>query len=196
MPLTDWGSAIEQTSHEKAEAIKERYQKAILADDANCMGSYVFLWGQKQERTPTWYGLFTESGEKTEAINAMEYLWTGKWPNKVAPEIRDLTIVGKGGRFNNVKLAQNTEYSATIDVEHANMPSLTARAEILPEPVELSDGGDFEKRPETIEGLILSVSTSEVVFKSPLQRGAFRLFIYIADDNMNVGTVNIPFYVD
>jgi hypothetical protein len=196
MPLTDWGSAIEQTSHEKADAIKERYLKAILADDANCMGSYVFLWGQKQERTPTWYGLFTENGEKTEAINVMEFLWTGNWPNKVAPEIRDLTIVGKGGRFNNVKLTANTQYSATIDLVHSNTASLTARAEIMPEPVELSDGGDFEKRPESIEGLIVSVSTSEVVFKSPSQKGAYRIFVYIVDDNMNVGTVNIPFFVE
>lgn len=196
MPLTEWGSAIEQTSHEKAEAIKERYQKAILADDTNCMGSYVFLWGQKQERTPTWYGLFTENGEKTEAINVMEYLWTGTWPNKLAPEIKGSTIVGKGGRFDNVKLAQNIEYTATIETVHPDMATITARAEIIPEPVELSDGGDFEQRPQTIDGLITSVSTSEVVFKSPMQKGAYRLFIYVVDDNQNVGTVNIPFFVE
>ncbi|MFO8021699.1 MAG: glycoside hydrolase family 2 TIM barrel-domain containing protein, partial [Perlabentimonas sp.] len=98
MPSTEWGSPIEQTSTEKASAIKERYEKAILADKENCLGSYVFLWGQKQERTPTWYGLFTEKGEKMEAINVMEYLWTGNWPENMAPKIIDAEIEGEGGR--------------------------------------------------------------------------------------------------
>jgi hypothetical protein len=196
MPSTEWGSPIEQTSSEKADAIKLRYQKAILADDANCLGSYVFLWGQKQERTPTWYGLFTEHGEKTEAINVMEYMWTGKQPEHNAPRINNAIISGKGGRFDNVKLNSNTEYSSLVEVEHPNNGILKARAEIMPEPIELSDGGDFEQRPQTIEGLILSASTSDVKFITPTEKGAYRLFIYIVDDNNNVGTVNIPFYVE
>lgn len=196
MPSTEWGSPIEQTSTEKASAIKERYEKAILADKENCLGSYVFLWGQKQERTPTWYGLFTENGQRTEAINTMEYLWTGSWPENMAPKIIDAEIEGEGGRFDNVNLKKNSEYTAHIKIEHPNIDVLKARAEILPEPVELSDGGDFEKRPKTIEGLIVSASTSKVVFKSPKEKGEYRLFIYIADDNNNVGTVNIPFMVE
>jgi hypothetical protein len=196
MPSTEWGSPIEQTSAEKADAIKLRYEKAILTDSKNCMGSYVFLWGQKQERTPTWYGLYTEKGEKTEAINVMEYLWTGEWPKHLAPRINNALIRGKGGRFDNVKLKQNTEYSALIDLNNQSNGNISARAEILPEPVELSDGGDFEKRPTTIDDLIKSISTSEVVFNSPKEKGAYRLFIFIVDDFDNVGTINIPFLVE
>lgn len=196
MPSTQWGSPIEQTSTEKADAIKLRYEKVIIGDDANCMGSYVFLWGQKQERTPTWYGLFTEKGEKTEAINVMEYLWTGKWPESIAPKVKNALITGQGGRFDNVKLTANGLYTAQVEIEHSNEAILNVRAEIMPEPVELSDGGDFEQRPTTIEGLIVSAKTSEVVFNTPAQKGAYRLFIYVADDNMNVGTINIPFLVE
>ncbi len=196
MPSTEWGAPIEQTSNEKAEAIKERYQKAILADDAKCLGSYVFLWGQKQERTPTWYGLYTEIGEKTEAINVMEYLWTGNWPEKMAPKVKNAVIVDKGGRFDNVKLKKDSQFTALVDAEYNTDANLTVRAEILPEAVELGDGGDFEPRPETIEGLIIETSTSKVVFKTPSKEGAYRLFIYITDDNNNVGTVNIPFLVE
>jgi hypothetical protein len=195
MPSTEWGSPIEQTSSEKADAIKLRYEKAILANDAKCLGSYVFLWGQKQERTPTWYGLYTENGEKTEAINVMEYLWTENWPEQKAPRVNNATIKDMGGRFDNVKLEANKEYSAVFEVELPSKGVLTARAEIMPEPVELSDGGDFEQRPQTIEGLIVSATTSEVVFKTPSEKGAYRLFFYAVDDNSNVGTVNIPFYV-
>ena len=195
MPQTEWGSPIEQTSTEKAEALKFRYEKVIMADTAKCLGSYVFLWGQKQERTPTWYGLITENGEKTEAINVMEYLWTGSWPKKMAAKIVDAKIEGKGGRFDNVKLSTNSEYKANVEINHPKPEILTARAEILPEPVEVSDGGDFEPRPKTIEGLITNADISNIKFKSPTEKGKYRLFIYIADDDSNVATVNIPFLV-
>ncbi len=195
MPETDWGSPIEQTSTEKAETIKKRYQEVILADEKNCMGSYVFLWGQKQERTPSWYGLYTENGERTEPINLMEYLWTGQWPQYMAPKMIDFTIEGKGGRFDNVHLEQNQQYKATITVEHPEMDNLSVRAEIMPEPKELSEGGDFEKRPKSLGELIISASTSEVVFNTPPNSGAYRILIYVVDNHNNAATANIPFFV-
>lgn len=193
---TKWGSPIEQTSSEKADAIKQRYEKAILADEANCMGSFVFLWGQKQERSPSWYGLITENGEKTEAINVMEYYWTGEWPEKMAPRFNDITIVGKGGRFDNVELNKDTEYTTVISIEHPNMSTINVRAEIMPEPKELSEGGDYEPRPKSIDGLVVSANTSEIKFKAPSEAGAYRILVYVTDDNNNAGTANIPFYVN
>lgn len=193
---TNWGSPIEQTSTEKAEAIKVRYETAILADDENCMGSYVFLWGQKQERTPSWYGLFTENGETTEPINVMEYFWTGKWPENMAPKMHDIIIQGKGGRFDNVMLEKGGQYTAQITVQHPSLNSLNVRAEIMPEPKELSDGGDFEPRPETIEGLILSADAASISFKAPGQKGAYRILVYVTDESNNAATANIPFFVN
>jgi hypothetical protein len=192
---TKWGSPIEQTSTEKAEAIKERYEKAILADADKCMGSYVFLWGQKQERTPSWYGLFTEKGEKTEPVNVMEYFWTGKWPEVVAPKIIDISIAGKGGRFDHVELQSGTQYLAQLNVSHKNMDMLNVRAEVMPEPKQLSEGGDYEPRPESVEGLIVTAGLSGVTFKAPSEPGAYRILVYVTDDNNNAGTANIPFLV-
>jgi len=195
VPETEWGSPIEQTSTEKAAAIKKRYQEIILADDKNCMGSYVFLWGQKQERTPSWYGLFTEYGEKTEAINVMEYLWTGEWPEHQAPEIRNFTIEGKGGRYDNVYLTADGEYRAHFSASHDAQQTLSVRAEIMPEPEELSDGGDYEPRPESIESLILSTNDAGISFQAPGDEGAYRIFLYLTDEHNHAATVNIPFYV-
>lgn len=196
VPLTEWGSPIEQTSSEKASSIKLRYEQAILADQDRCMGSYVFLWGQKQERTPSWYGLFTEMGEPTEAVNMMEYLWTGKWPENTGPKVLDISVEDKGGRYDNVRLKRSRQYVAQIAVEHNHPERLSVRAEILPEPKELSDGGDYEPRPETIEGLILSVNTNEITFLSPAESGAYRILVYVTDEYNNAGTANIPFFVN
>lgn len=195
MPETEWGSPVEQTSSEKAEAIKLRYNEVLLADDSLCMGSYVFLWGQKQERTPSWYGMFTENGEKTEAIAVMEYLWTGSWPANKPPRMKDISIKGKGGRFDNVMLEAGDEYTTFLDVEHNNREDLAVRVEIMPEPVELSDGGDFEPRPESIEGLVISANTSEIIFRAPEEQGAYRILVYVTDKHNNAGTANIPFWV-
>ena len=58
---TEWGVAIEPTSKQKSESFIYAYNNGIKVDTNRCIGSYVFYWGQKQERTPTWYGLFTEN---------------------------------------------------------------------------------------------------------------------------------------
>jgi hypothetical protein len=195
VPSTEWGAPIEQTSTEKAEAIKERYQKAILADEANCMGSYVFLWGQKQERTPTWYGLFTEYGEQTEAINMMEYLWTNKKPDNPGPRILDIQILGEGDRYDNVYLEKDQLYTTILSIEHPNITNLAVRAEIIPEPTELGKGGDYEPRPDSIDGLILSTGIPEITFKAPKKSGAYRIFVYVVDQHHQAATANIPFYV-
>ena len=192
---TEWDIPIEQTSTEKAEAIKYRYENVILEDSDNCMGSYVFLWGQKQERTPSWYGLFTEAGEKTEAINVMEYMWTGEWPENMAPRMHEFVIEDMGGRYDNVYLDKNGEYTAMFEVEHEDFENLHVRAEIMPEPRELSDGGDYEPRPETIEGLILSADMQEIAFRAPEEEGAYRIFVYVTDNHNHAATANIPFYV-
>ena len=194
--LTSWGSAIEQTSTEKAEVIMQRYKKAILADETNCLGSFIFLWGQKQERTPSWYGLFTENGEKTEPINVMEYFWTGEWPENMAPRLHDISINGKGGRYDNVFLTAGNAYTLTIKVEHEDMSTLSVRAEIMPEPTELSDGGDYEPRPTSIEGLIISADTSEILFRAPIKNGPYRLLVYVLDEHNHAATGNIPFFIN
>ncbi len=195
VPSTGWNAPIEQTSSEKADAILERYERAILGEADRCMGSYVFLWGQKQERTPTWYGLFTEDGRETEAVDAMEYLWTGSWPERRAPRLTDITVDG-AGRYDDVRLAPSQEATAVLATDATGRDDVEARAEILPEATVLGEGGDFEPRPEAIPGLIRSASPGSVEFAAPGEPGAYRLFVYLLDGSNHAATANLPFYVD
>ena len=195
VPSTEWGAPVEQTSSEKADAIVERYRKAIDGDPERCMGSYVFLWGQKQERTPTWYGLFTEDGRETEAIDAMHFLWSGAWPDHRAPRLTGIAIDGKG-RYDSVRLSASAKVTATIETTAKPGAGIEVRAEVLPEATEVGEGGDFEPRPAPVPGLIAHASPDGVEFTAPDKPGAYRLFVLIHDEHGHAATANLPFYVE
>jgi hypothetical protein len=192
---TPWKSAIEETSSEKAAVYKIRYEYSIGRDKEKCLGSYVFLWGQKQERTPTWYGLFTEKGEETEVIDVMQYLWSGTWPRNRAPHIYSLQVDGKKS-VDYVYLTGGTNYKAAAAAFDPDNDKIVYRWEILPEPTKLSEGGDFEGRPKPVENSIAGeANQSNITFKAPAQQGAYRLFVYASDGKNKVATANFPFYV-
>ena len=73
---TAWGALLEPSSTAKAAALR-RYFPAVAPKTA---GHFVFLWGYKQEVTPTWHSLLLPSGEWTEAAEAMAQAWNGQTP--------------------------------------------------------------------------------------------------------------------
>ena len=192
---TPWKSAIEETSSEKAAVYKTRYEYGVEKDKATCMGSYVFLWGQKQERTPTWYGLFTEAGEESEVINVIQYLWTGSWPANKAPHIYSLQL-NKQKATDNIYLKPGVSLPVAATVTDPENDKLIYRWEILPEPVNLSQGGDHEDSPLPIKNAFTNNrSNGTVTMRTPLKAGAYRVFVYATDGHNNVATANIPFYI-
>jgi len=192
---TAWGAPIEQTSKEKAESYIHRYRVAIESDSLRCLGSYVFYWGQKQERTPTWYGLFTEEGYPTETIDAMHFLWKEKWPENRAPQLDSLRLNGLSA-FDNIKLEPSEKYTAEVFYRNAEDEPIRYQWEILYESNDLGVGGDYESRPESIDGIIKNEDTSKVKIRAPKEKGAYRLFVYVIDSQNKTATANIPFYVN
>lgn len=192
---TSWGTPIEDNSTVKAADYLKRYETVIAADSAQCVGSYVFLWGQKQERTPTWYGMFLEDGSETESVDAMHYAWNGKWPENRTPQVKSFTINKKTG-YENVVLSPNQESLAILKSTDFEKDPLKYRWEILPESTDLQDGGDFEKRPIAVEIEVLNEKEGELTFKAPSEKGNYRLFGYVTDGFNHTGTANIPFKVN
>ena len=191
---TTWKAPIEETSSEKAGVYKSRYEYSMERDKANCVGSYVFLWGQKQERTPTWYGIFTENGEESEVVDVMQYLWTGNWPANRAPHIFSLQLDNRKANAS-VTVQAGASYTAKAFAIDPDNDQLSYRWELLPEATEVGEGGDYEPRPKAVQGLIKAGTAGMATLKAPAKEGAYRLFVYITDGNNNVATANIPFYV-
>ena len=192
---TSWDRPIEANSSVKAHDYHSRYVDYIAADAKQCIGSFVFLWGQKQERTPTWYGLFLDNNNCTEAAQVMQYLWTGKWAQHRIPKIGQLTIDGMLAE-ESVCLQQGQSYSAKITIEDANK-NLSYRWELMKEVDrdQESDGGDFEPTPEIVWQQSSLNSLPQVEFTPP-QVGEFRLFVYIDDNYGGSATANMPILIE
>ena len=193
-PKTRWGASIEQTSTEKASVYKERYEKYIWDKRDKCLGSFAFLWGQKQEYTSTWYGVFTENGEPTEAIDVLEYNWKGQYPENRAPKIEVLKVNGNSLEKNTI-LGGNERVVIEVLASDMNNDKLKYSWELYPESTDLKSGGDAEDKPVSILGRLSKKHTSKVEMKAPIREGKYRLFVTITD-GVRVSYANIPFYVD
>ena len=193
---TDWGRPLEANSTDKASDYKNRYLECIVADTKQCIGSFVFLWGQKQERTPTWYGVILENGMSTESAQVMQYLWTGEWPTYRVPSMSGLTINGLRAQ-DSVQLIERDICQADVITENPSGQALRYRWEIMAEvdkSVE-SDGGDFEPSPEIIWSDASDTSSTKVEFAAP-SAGEYRLFVYVEDTHGNAATANMPILVE
>lgn len=193
-PLTRWGAPIEDTSTRKAELLTQRYQRTIASDRRQGLGSYVFLWGQKQERTPTWYGLFLSSGESTPSVDAMQLLWTGKPATNRAPSIAVPTIDGQRAQAS-ITLSPGSTHKAQAAGEDPDGDALQYRWSVRGESTARSVGGDPEALPAQVDVRISETANGTMRFVAPTQSGAYRLFVEIHDGRGHAAYANVPFQV-
>jgi hypothetical protein len=193
MKKTSWGIPVELTSSEKADVFLRAHNEVLAKFEGQLIGSYAFFWGQKQERTPTWFGLLTERGELTEAADAMQYIWTGSWPANRTPRVDSITLDGKGYK-ESVVLETGTTYDAAFEVfDHEGDP-LTFRWEVKPESESRKSGGDREERLPNLEGLLSDPAAPHTTV-TVTKPGKYRLFAYAYDGNGHAAHANIPFLV-
>lgn len=194
VPRTEWKASIEETSSEKADRYLERYRQTMLRDTERCLGSYVFVWQWRQERTHSWYGMFIESGERTEAVNVMQYVWSGQWPANRAPRIESIRIDGRAAG-DNVYLKPGTPHVAALKVQDPDGDAMTLRWEVMPEVARAGYAGMGEKRSKPMTELVKEVRDRQITFAAPDQEGAYRVFVFVLDGQGNAATANIPFFV-
>jgi hypothetical protein len=197
---TRWKAAIEQSSTEKKMVYYNRY-KQYIEPQKNCLGSYAFLWGAKQEYTETWFGLFTKENKITEPIDALEIVFKNTEIQKPAPCILNYQLDGKTAQ-ENITLLANNKYKANVSAAigksiEATIPDSNKLFKyswkILAESNDKKSGGDAEDEAQEILGLIKRGQQPNIEFIAPATEGAYRLFVKINYNN-KVAYANIPFY--
>lgn len=185
-----WGATPEPSSTEKAAFYKATYLANVKDNSDHCLGSYAFVWGNKQEATATWFGMLLPDGSKLAAVDTLTELWTGKVPANRCPAIKSLKLSGEA------KVKPNSTVTARLDAADPDSDTLTAQWVLQAEPTEFSIGGDAEAAPPTFPDAIIKPTNTSVDVRLPEGGGGYRLFAYIRDGKGSAAVANIPLYVD
>lgn len=188
-PKTDWGLPIEMTSTEKGPLYRSGYANAVLGQPALCLGSFAFLWGEKQEQTATWYGMLLPGGEKLEAVDVMQELWTGKAPANRVPKIKPIKIDTKP------TLEPGASLNATVDVSDPESDPIELGWVLREATLRIGVGGDPEQRMREVKGAVTTNKDGSAVVQMPDREGPYRLFAYAYDGQGGAAVANIPLLV-
>ncbi|MEM7629850.1 MAG: glycoside hydrolase family 2 TIM barrel-domain containing protein [Planctomycetota bacterium] len=195
---TPWGAPFEQTSTEKAEFLRQNYEHTIVENlGTNCVGSFAFLWGHKQEKTATWFGMMLPTGETLAAVDVLQEMWTGSTPENRAPRVGPLSMPGVEG----LTLEPGQRVRFQLEVSDPDGDPVEVSWRVKPESTDESMGGDFEQTLDPIEldirkvGAAESVGASAAEITMPVEEGAYRVFVTVRDGQGHAGTANLPVFV-
>ncbi|MCH2178082.1 MAG: hypothetical protein MK106_04690 [Mariniblastus sp.] len=181
-------SIDEPTSNAKAKTYAESF-RSFKQDKQFCLGSYAFLWGNKQEATPTWFGMLLPNGKKTAAVDAMAKLWKGEPLTNLSPVIDELKIDGP----NNVKA--NDLVKITLKARDPEGATLNTTWVLLPDSQQYVTGGDAQATPSSIPGRFKVSSYDGATVKMPETSGLYRIYAYV-DDGQGGAVGNVVVRVD
>ena len=190
VPKTAWGAPQEPTANEKAAQYYATLQAVGENKEGLCLGSYAFLWGSKQETTPTWYGMLLPGGEKLPSVDAVVKAWTGKWPTNRCPKIEALRFAE-----NPAKPQAGKKAKVVAEVSDRDKDSLSLTWTLMEESRDIRHGGDAESVPPSFPEAVESegASACTITFPPP---GAYRLFLVVRDGKGGASTANLPFLVE
>jgi beta-galactosidase/beta-glucuronidase len=192
VPTAPWGAPLEPNSEQKLQFVRQFYRRFISSRPTNCLGAYLFYWGNKQEESHTWFSAFDEQGRHTPLVGLMQELWSGWIPANAAPVMQALLIDGKSSSYQSF-LSTSGWHQAEIRVSDPEGDSLTYRWEIKPRA---QAGPDYigATRP-ALSGLLESADTRTIRFRLPPKPGPYRLFVDVYDTHQHVATANFCFEV-
>lgn len=188
---TPWGAPYEPSSAAKADFLRDVYTQAIEPNlNETCLGSFAFLWGHKQEKTATWYGLLLESGEKTERVDVLSSFWTGEAPTQRAPRVQQIEMID----HNPHGLYADQEVTVRVAASDPDADSLAFEWSVIPESDVQSMGGDFEDSIKPVK-VSIKQSNNQATITMPAREGAYRIFVTVRDGQGGAGTANLPIFV-
>ena len=190
---TSWSAPIEPTSTKKVEQIKDRY-KIITENNNNevCLGSLVFFWGNKHERSSTWFSLFVDNF-KSEIIKELENLWnnSSSGQNLIGLEYM---LVDKLGAEDNIIFSPNELKCAELKINNLETDSIKISWELYSEIWDRDDSITVLDPVKKVD-YFKSFENTKATFITPGIEGPYRIFAYVYDRQGYFASANTPFYV-
>lgn len=186
---TSWGSPIEFTSTTKAKWYAEGYQANVQKHSENCLGTFAFMWGHKQETTATWFGMLLPDGQRLEAVDVMSELWTGTPPSNKAPSIVQLKLERTG------KFAPGDSFKAKVLATDPEGRELKYKWVLRSDSGTIGEGGDPQEFESNIEDAVVAQGAQARV-QLPKGGGGYRLFVYVYDKQGGAAVANEPIFVE
>lgn len=184
------GAFAELSSTAKAEKYREAYTAAVLGEAGLSLGAYAFLWGNKQEVTPTWFSMFLPDGSRLAAVDTMAELWRGEPVANPCPQIVSLSISGE----RHVK--PGTHLQAVLDTSDPDSDPLSVAWSLVRDPEEYGTGGDTEDSLPAYPQALLKSDRSGAEIVLPEDGGLYRLCVTVRDGNGGAAVANVPVRVD
>ena len=160
-----------------------------MLDQPLCLGAYTFLWGQKQETTATWFGMFLADGTRLAPVDVMTELWSGKPPKNRVPEIVSLTVDRDRGEAGDAVRAQLK--AKDPDKDRLKVEWVLRAAS--------PGNGSYGAREDELEEFPRAVVTAKpksAKIRLPKAPGPYRLFAYLRDGKGNGAVHNVPILVE
>lgn len=189
---TKWNVPVEKSSTYKAERLRYIYNNVIPFQNKRMLGTCVFYWGNKQEKTHTWFSFFAENGAKTEAIHVMEDLWKKQTTPFAGPRVHYI-VIDKNENHNSLFIPEQ-QISVELITDSVLNENDSIVWELLGEDWAASE---FLLQSKLVlkEKIDFTVNKNSCAFNAPKTEGPYRLYAFVYDDNGFVATVNKPIYV-
>lgn len=189
VPKNDFGAISEPDSATKAKMYRDAW-RAFKKDSRLCLGSYAFIWGDKQEATATWFGMLLPDGKRTAAVDVMSKLWTERDPENRCPEIKAMELLGSD------QVAGGEKVKIRLTTRDAENDSLKVHWVVMKEADSYVTGGDFQEKPSEVPDALVSSKNNGAIFQMPAEKGIYRIYACVEDDqHNNAATANVPVLV-
>ncbi|BET66409.1 glycoside hydrolase family 2 TIM barrel-domain containing protein [Opitutales bacterium ASA1] len=191
VPHTTWDAPIEPLTRDKAALYSLSHHTSVNDAAGRCLGTFCFLWGQKQEATSSWFSMFLESGERTPLVDAMETAFTGKTPASPSPE-----VVAIEAEFATKRVVRESVHEVRVVVQNSAPETLEYTWSVTRESSDRRHGGDREAVPADVPDTVVRRSGDTATIRIPSEPGAYRLFVVVRDRSGGGCIENVPFFVE
>jgi hypothetical protein len=188
--MTSWGAPREQNSTAKGLLSAKNYLQGVRDESRQCLGSYAFLWWQRETTVASWFGMQLQTGEKLEQTDQMIALWTGRPPANRCPQFLAIESTDDG----EVVAPGATIEVAAYAVDPEGDP-LDYRWELRLETEGLKDEDKAMNEARRIPDTLLDRNGSRQRFVAPTTPGAYKLFVYVRDGQGSAAFGTMLFFV-